>query len=238
MATPLRRRPATSSARSSRTRAWVTIARSGLLLSGDGVCVGAGRAWMRSWQSRQTTRVCGVVAMTWALAGGWCPVAGRSASRRMCTSMLSVCVQSSHSPRSSRLNQLLLGGEAAGAGSCLERRLPGGRPGTGHALRPTFPGRLRRTAGGHGVQRARGQRELRRRGTPRPRDTHHRGPRRRRVGPQRSQGLGLTPVRLGRRRPGHHDPCLHHSAQPSVGWFNPIAVRPAQAHPRHGRRSR
>ena len=55
-----------------------------------------------------------------------------------------------------------------------DARLPGGHPGADRALRRALPGRLRRTAGRHGLQRARGQRELRRRGT-RPGDAHHRG---------------------------------------------------------------
>src|SRR5687767_5320226 len=84
----------------------------GIRLSGD-YCVSAaaGCPWIRSWQSPQTTRALRrILAMTWAHGGCGCPVRSRSASvRTWCTQMLSVRLQSSHLPLSSRVTSCRFG---------------------------------------------------------------------------------------------------------------------------------
>ena len=72
-------------------------------------------------------------------------------------------------------------------------RVRGRDAGADPAVRRAVPRRLRRAAGGDGLQRARGQRQLRRAH----RHAHDRDARRRRLRDQRPQGLGVPPARAG-----------------------------------------
>ena len=96
-------------------------------------------------------------------------------------------------------------GTAPRARACLRGRHAGADP----ALRRPVPGRPRRSGCRHGAQRTGGHRQLRR-ATAGGGPAHDRGARRRLVGRQRPQGVGLPSGRLGWQRPRRDDDRLPH----------------------------